>query len=130
MVKYIILTPFFALAVLPVAFFAYAQDLQTLNEDSPAVRSELPPSPVREAVLELLRPEEWFRTLQQYIKVPLPGSNVKDIEVSQEKVSELNVQITAETGVDIIKFFKFIGKVLIIVLEGLARIIRGLLSGV
>ena len=107
--------------------FLYAQ-ISTSTEPPP-IKSELPPSPVREAVLELLKPQQWFNTLQQYIKAPLPGTGVKDVEVDQEKVSELNIQISKETGVDLLQFFQFVGKVLVVILEGAARLIRGFIPG-
>lgn len=107
--------------------FLYAQT--TTSTEPPPIKSELPPSPVREAVLELLKPEQWFNTLQQYIKAPLPGTGVKDVEVDKEKVSELNIQISKETGVDLLKFFQFVGKVFVVILEGVARLIRGFIPG-
>lgn len=93
------------------------------------VVSELPSSPIRNAVLELLRPGELFKKLQDYVRVPLPGTDVKDVEVDKEKVSELNLDISRETGVDLLKFFQFVGKVFVVVLEGTARMIRGFLPG-
>ena len=95
------------------------------SSEPPSIESILPSSPVREAILELLKPEQWLKTLEQYIRVPRPGSDAKDIEVNQERVSELNIEIGRETGVDIIKFFQFAGKVLVIILESVARLIRG-----
>lgn len=106
--------------------FLYAETL--MSTEPPPIKSELPPSPVREAVLKLLKPDQWFNTLQQYIKAPLPGTGVKDVEVDREKVSELNIQISRETGVDLLKFFQFVGKVFVVILEGIARLIRGLLQ--
>ena len=94
----------------------------------PEIKSELPPSPVRDAFLKLLQPEELFRTLQTYIRVPLPGTGVKEIEVDKGKVGELNQQINQETGVNIVKFFQFVGKIMVIILESVARLIRGFLS--
>ena len=93
----------------------------------PEIKSELPLSPVRDAILKLLQPEEIFRTLQTYIRVPLPGTSVKDIEVDKGKVTELNQQINQETGVNIIKFFQFIGKVMVIIFESAAGLISGFL---
>ena len=89
---------------------------------------ELPPSPVRGAILELLQPEELFRTLRTYIRVPLPGTGVNEVEVDKGKAAELNRQINQETGVNIVKFFQFTGKVMAVILESAARLIRGLLS--
>ena len=103
--------------------FLHAEE-QKLDELLP-IKFELPLSPVREEALKLLKPEQWFKTLEQYIKVPLPGTGVKDIEVNREKVSELNIEIGRETGVDLVKFFQFVGKILVIVFEGIARLIRG-----
>ncbi len=97
--------------------------------EPPPIKSELPPSPVREEILKLLNLGQWFKTFEQYIKVPLPGTGVKDIEINRENVSELNIEIGRETGVDLIKFFQFVGKVLVIILEGIARLIRGLIPG-
>ena len=94
----------------------------------PEIKSELPPSPVRDAILRLLQPEEIFRTLETYIRVPLPGTGVKEVEVDKGKVTELNQQINQETGVNIIKFFQFVGKVMVIIFEGAARLIRGFLA--
>lgn len=93
------------------------------------IKSELPPSPVRDAILKLLQPEELFKTLQNYIRVPLPGTGVKEVEVDKGKVNELNQQVNEQTGVDIIKFLQFIGKLMVIILESVARLIRGLLAG-
>lgn len=91
--------------------------------------SELRPdqSPVRKEILRLLQLESWFQTLQQYIKVPLPSTGVEEIEVDRGKVSELNFKIGKETGVDLLRFLQFVGKVLVILLEGVARVIRDLL---
>lgn len=107
--------------------FLYAET--STSAEPPPIKSELPPSPVREAVLELLKPQQWLNILQQYIRAPLPGTGVKDVEVDKEKVSELNIEISKETGVDLLKFFQFVGKVLVVILEGIAKIIRGLVSG-
>lgn len=94
-----------------------------------AIKSELPPSPVRDAILKLLQPEELFKTLQKYISVPLPGTGVKEVQINKGDVTELNRQVNTETGVDIIKFLQFIGKLMVIILESIARLIRGLLAG-
>lgn len=101
--------------------FAGAEQTETKTESTP---------PISETILKILKPEEAFKTLQNYIKLPLPGTGVKKVEVDKENVSKLNTQITKETGVDVLKFFQFIGKVLIIILEGATRLIRGLLQGV
>ncbi|MDO8560813.1 MAG: hypothetical protein Q7R91_01190 [bacterium] len=90
--------------------------------------SESSPPPAKDAILKLLKPDELFKTLQNYIKVPLPGTGVKEVEINKGKVSELNQQVNEHTGVDLIKFFKFTGKILVIILETAARLIRGLLS--
>lgn len=119
------------LAVILLAPYGFlsAETTTPNGESLPIIKLELPPSQVREAVLELLKPEQWFNTLQQYIKAPLPGTGVKDIEVDREKVSELNIQISKETGVDLLQFFQFVGKVLVVILEGAARLIRGFIPG-
>lgn len=126
--SYLLFLAFFITGVF--AFhWVYAQE-QGLFEDRSAERlEEVLPSPVRSEVIRVLKPEEWLKTLQQYIKAPLPGTDVKDVEVDKEKISELNLQISSETGVDLLKFFQFVGKVLVILLESIARLIRGLLSG-
>jgi len=99
----------------------YAQEQET--------DSKMPPS-LGEEILRTLQFEKVFKELQQYIRLPLPGTGREDFEVNREKVSELNIQIGKETGVDLITFFQFIGKILIIVLEGTARIIRGIIQAI
>lgn len=111
-------------AAVPCGFlYAQGQELDALEVpltgDKPTVR---------DAILQIIQPEKLFNTFQQYIKVPLPGTGVKEVEVDPEKVSELNFQITKETGVDLLKFFQFIGKIFVIILEGTARIIRQLMQ--
>lgn len=93
------------------------------------IKSELPPSPVRDAIFKLLQPAELFKTLQNYIRVPLPGTGVKEVQVNKGKVNELNQQVNQQTGVDIFKFLQFVGKVMVIILESVARLIRGLIAG-
>lgn len=123
-----------AIAVTFAVKTAYAEESSGIEVPAAPSMIEAPlltptPPKISEAILEVLKPEEWFRTFQQYIKVPFPGTEIKKVEVNQEKISELNFEIGKETGVDIMRFFQFIGKVLVIILEGVARIIRGLLSG-
>lgn len=97
--------------------------------EAPNIAPNVPPK-IREAILEVLKPNEWLQLFQQYIRLPLPGTDVKTIEVDRGKVSELNIEVGRETGVDLLRFFQFVGKVLVIILEGVSQIIRGFINGI
>ncbi|MBI2639602.1 MAG: hypothetical protein HYW90_01775 [Candidatus Sungbacteria bacterium] len=123
---FIVLSISAAVVAVPCGFL-YAQGQELIVLEAPSAGNK---PTARDAILQILQPEKLFNTLQQYVKVPLPGTGVREVEVDPEKVSELNVQITKETGVDLLKFFQFIGKIFVIVLEGIARIIRQLIDGI
>lgn len=120
----IVVSMFGAMVLLLPNGFVLAQ-VEASYEEPPAVfTKEVPQSPVRDELIKLLRPEKWLESLQQYIKAPLPSTDIKSIDINEKKVSDLNTQISRETGVDILKFFQFVGKILVIFLEGAARLIR------
>lgn len=87
------------------------------------------PAPIRAAVLQLINAEGLLKTIRQYVKIPFPGTGVKNVEVNTQNVSELNQQIQSETGVDLFKFARFIGRILVSALEGAARLIKSNLPG-